>query len=85
MAYWHALELVLGRVLFKTLFEGALVCGGDGTEWHFRSAAGHLFLVLHIMGTVQALGTQSSILIKTVKPKKGEGDDQQPLIDKKDQ
>lgn len=70
MAIWHGVELLLGRVLFKTVFEGALICGGNGTEWHYRSGLAHLFLVLHLMGTMQALGTQSSILIKTVKGKK---------------
>jgi len=79
MAMWHGLELLLGRVLFKTLFDGALICGGNGTEWHYRSGVAHLFLVLHIMGTVQALGTQSEILVKTVKGKKAVAS-----LDKKD-
>lgn len=52
MAGWHALELVLGKILFKTLLKGAVTCGGNGTEWHYRSGLGHLFLMLHILGTV---------------------------------
>jgi len=52
MAGWHALELVLGKILFKTVLEGAVTCGGNGTEWHYRSGAGHMFLMLHIIGTV---------------------------------
>lgn len=52
MAVWHLLELVLGVVLFKTVLQGAVVCGANGQEWHYRSAAGHLFLILHILGTV---------------------------------
>lgn len=67
MAMWHGLELVLGRFMLKTVFDGALICGGEGKEWHYRSALAHFFLILHILGTVQALGTQSSILIKSVK------------------
>lgn len=67
MAVWHLVELVLGRILFKTLLEGALICGGNGTEWHYRSGAAHLFLVLHIMGTVQALGMHRNVFIKDAK------------------
>jgi hypothetical protein len=52
MAGWHALELVLGKILFKTVLEGAVTCGGNGTEWHYRSGLGHMFLMLHILGTV---------------------------------
>jgi hypothetical protein len=72
MAMWHGLELVLGRLLMKTVFDGALICGGNGKEWHYRSGLAHVFLILHILGTVQALGTQSSILIKAVKKHKEE-------------
>lgn len=67
MAIWHAVELVIGRVLFKTLFKGDLLCGGNGTEWHYRTGVAHLFLVLHIIGTVQALGTHRNVFIKDAK------------------
>lgn len=67
MAIWHLVEVVLGRFLFKTVFEGALICGGNGTEWHYRSGLAHLFLVLHIMGTVQALGMHRNVFIKDAK------------------
>ena len=67
MAIWHGLELVLGKILFKTLLKGAVTCGGNGTEWHYRSGAGHLFLMLHILGTVQALGMHRNVFIKSAK------------------
>lgn len=67
MAGWHALELVLGKILFKTLLQGAVTCGGNGTEWHYRTGAGHLFLMLHILGTVQALGMHRKVFIKNAK------------------
>ena len=63
MAVWHAVELVLGKILFKTLFKGAIVCAGEGTEWHYRSGAAHLFLVLHILGSMQALGMTRKVFI----------------------
>lgn len=69
MAIWRALELVLGRVFLKHVFEEALTCE-QSSEWHYKSIGAHLFLVLHILGTVQALGVQSEILVKTVKGKK---------------
>ena len=68
IAIWRALELVLGRVMLKHLFEEALTCE-HASEWHYKSIGAHLFLVLHILGTVQALGVQSEILVKTVKGK----------------
>merc|ERR1719350_2054910 len=52
---WHGLEVFLGKVLFKILLVGALTCGGDGTEWHYRSSKGKLFLLLHILGVTVAL------------------------------
>jgi hypothetical protein len=52
MAAWHLLEVLLGRILFKTLFDGALICGGNGKEWHYRTGIAHLFLMLHILGTM---------------------------------
>jgi len=73
MAAWHGLELLLGKVLFKTKFEGALICGGDGTEWHYRENKGKLFLILHILGTMQALGAHGAIFVKTVTGEKAVG------------
>lgn len=67
MALWHLVELVLGKLLFKTVFKGALLCSSDGLEWHYRSGLAHLFLVLHILGTVQALGMHRSVFIKSAK------------------
>jgi len=67
MAIWHALELVLGKILFKTVLQGAVTCGGNGKDWHYRSGLGHLFLMLHILGTVQALGMHRNVFIKNAK------------------
>lgn len=64
MAGWHALEVVLGKILFATLLEGAVTCGGEGKDWHYRSGPGHLFLMLHILGTMQALGVTRKVFIK---------------------
>jgi len=66
MAAWHGLELFLGKVLFKNQLQGALICGGDGTEWFYRTSKGKLFLILHILGVMQALGAHSAIFVKTV-------------------
>lgn len=67
MAVWHLLELVLGKFLFKTVFKGALICAGDGKDWKYRTGFAHLFLVLHILGTVQALGMHRNVFIKDAK------------------
>jgi len=67
MAIWHAVELVIGRFFLQRVFEEALTCGANGTEWHYRSGLAHLFLVLHIMGTVQSLGTHRKIFINAAK------------------
>lgn len=52
MACWHFLEIALGKLFFETLLDGAVTCGGEGKEWHYRTGAGHLFLMLHIIGTM---------------------------------
>jgi hypothetical protein len=64
MALWHFLEIALGKLFFETLLEGAVTCGGEGKEWHYRTGAGHLFLMLHIIGTMQALGATRKVFIK---------------------
>lgn len=67
MAIWHLVEVVLGKLLFKTVFKDALLCSSDGLEWHYRTGLAHLFLVLHILGTVQALGMHRTVFIKDAK------------------
>jgi hypothetical protein len=67
MMIWHVLELVLGRLFFETVLRGAVTCGGEGKEWHYRSGPGHLFLMLHILGTMQALGVTRKVFIKNAK------------------
>ena len=67
MAAWHLFEVLLGRILFKTLFEGALICGGNGKEWHYRTGVAHLFLMLHILGTMQGLGMTRKVFINNAK------------------
>jgi hypothetical protein len=67
MAGWHLLELTLGRLFFETVLQGAVTCGGDGKDWHYRSGRGHLFLMLHILGTMQALGVTRKVFIKNAK------------------
>lgn len=49
---WHLLELVLGRVLFETVLDGAVYCTADGDKWLYRSGKGVLFTILHILGTM---------------------------------
>jgi hypothetical protein len=67
MAGWHFLELVLGKFFFETVLNGAVTCSADGKDWHYRSGPGHLFLMLHILGTMQALGVTRKVFIKNAK------------------
>lgn len=64
---WHLLELVLGRVLFETLLDGAVYCTEDGDKWLYRSGAGVLFTILHILGTMQGLGATKNVFVSSVK------------------
>lgn len=48
--------------------EGAIFCTTDGgNKWLFRTGAGALFLMLHILGTMQSLGVAKHVFIKDVK------------------
>ena len=67
MAGWHILELTLGKLFFETVLHGAVTCGDDGKSWVYRSGPGHLFLMLHILGTMQALGVTRKVFIKNAK------------------
>jgi hypothetical protein len=52
MIVWHIIEILLGTVFFNILFEGALICGGKGNEWHYTSSWGNIFTVMHVVGTM---------------------------------
>lgn len=67
MVGWHLLELTLGKLFFETFLKGAVTCGGEGKEWHYRTGLGHLYLMLHIIGTMQALGVTRKVFIKNAK------------------
>lgn len=65
---WHTLELFLGRILFETVLEGAIYCTLDGgNKWLYRSWRGALFLMLHILGTMQGVGVARNVFIKNAK------------------
>jgi hypothetical protein len=65
---WHALELFLGKVLFTTVLEGAVFCTAEGgNKWLYRNGKGALFLMLHILGTMQATGMARAVFIKNPK------------------
>jgi hypothetical protein len=65
---WHALELFLGKVLFETVFEGAVYCTAEGgNKWMYRNFSGALFLMLHILGTMQATAMARAVFITNPK------------------
>ena len=67
MAVWHGVELLIGRFLFQTVLEGGLTCGNNGKDWVYRSGPGHLFLTLHILGSMQSLGMHRKVFIGPAK------------------
>ena len=61
---WHLLEVVLGRVLFAHVLKGQVYCSDDGNQWLHSSFPGALFMILHILGTMQSMGMSRKIFVK---------------------
>jgi hypothetical protein len=52
MVVWRGVELLIGKVLFATLLKGALSCADNGKDWIYRTGAGKLFFILHLLGSM---------------------------------
>lgn len=63
---WHLFEIVVGKGL-DWFMPGAITCSADGASWIYRTGKGHLFIMLHIMGTMMGVGLTRNVFIKTVK------------------
>ena len=62
---WHAAELFLGK--FLTWMTEAITCSENGDKWFFRTGKGNLFLMMHIIGTMQSLGMTRKVFSKSPK------------------
>ena len=60
---WHLAELFIGK--FLTWTSEAITCSSDGDKWFFRTGKGNLFLMMHIIGTMQSLGMTRKVFSKS--------------------
>jgi len=59
----HAIEIVGGIILAKS----NISCINDGHNWAYKNAAGSIFFIIHIVGTMMGAGMIRSVFVKSPK------------------